>query len=46
MREELENFSGFVGLQGELVTDEKHNLSRFSLISEFQGDGWKIIEKY
>lgn len=46
MRQELENFSGYVGLQGELVTDEKHNLSRFSLISEFQGDGWKIIEKY
>jgi branched-chain amino acid transport system substrate-binding protein len=46
MRQELENFSGYVGLQGELVTDEKHNLSRFSLISEFQGDSWKIIDKF
>jgi len=46
IREALENFSGYVGLQGELVTDEKHNLSRFTLISEFLGDSWKIIQKY
>jgi len=46
IREALENFSGYVGLQGELVNDEKHNLSRFTLISEFLGDSWKIIQKY
>ena len=46
MRDALETLKGFPGLQGEIACDQHHNLSRFSIVSEFEGDSWRIIQKY
>lgn len=44
IRKGLENLKNFNGVQGKLTCDSKHNFTNFSLISQFKGDHWEIID--
>ena len=41
----LANDIDIVGVQGELKCDEHHNFTSVSLISQFDGENWVIIDK-
>ena len=41
----LANNIDIVGVQGELKCDEHHNFTSVSLISQFDGENWVIIDK-
>lgn len=44
IRKGLETLKNVNGVQGKLTADAKHNFSNFSLISQFKGGKWEIIQ--
>lgn len=43
IRKGLTEVENFIGVQGPLTCDAKHNFTNFSLISQFKGGAWDII---